>query len=360
MRPVHRCSVLLQVGVVALSSLILCPGAMAQAAGAADPPPRRIGGTVGKILDGLGRLGGTPAKGQPQGRVQGNGTSAHAQLQVIGTPTVSGGDTALIARLHADTGTVRIAPSGPCGASRVCSPGWDLRVVSVTLPASEIGAHSFVPITVEVENRGRTASPVSEVQLCAGDPGRPCTAKLDLVPLPSLASGERLRVVRRTTSTDATGPLEVQAIIDPDHATAEANRSNNTGSSIPFAVLEPALEFVAIDPQPESTAEGYETVTFAVRNPSTYVPSAPTKLLFQGPFTGRNNGALYTMDFPALAPRQILRTTVRVLIADANGNTGAVYGKGYFSMILDPTREWNRGWIQGDVAYHAVDARPTR
>ncbi len=346
--------------VVLITTAIIAP-LLPTLAGAQDtaaaPAPKRIGGAVGKILDGIGRLAGTPA--ERQARARANGTSAHAQLQVVGTPTFTGGDTALVARLHADTGTVRIASSGTCGASRVCAAGWDLRVVSVTLPASEIGAHSVVPITVEIENRGRTTSPVSEVQLCAGDPGRPCSAKLDLTPLPPLASGARLRIVRHTTSTDATGPLEVQAIIDPDHATGEVNRSNNVVASGSFSVVDPTLEFVGIDAQPESGADGMEGITISVRNPSMYVPTMPTQLEFVGPFDngGHTNTSLYTMDFPALAPRQILRMTIRVQVGTDTGLTGYIYGRGYLSMFLDPTHQWGRRAIQGDVSFHVPAPR---
>lgn len=286
------------------------------------PVSAQIGGTLGKILNGLGKVGSTPPP-----------------IQLVGKPVLQGGDTAMAARFRLDTVTTRIASTSACGTARVCAPGWDLRLVSVTVPAAELPAQAAIPVTVEIVNRGRVSSPASEVQLCSGTPGATCQSELELIPLPPLASGERMHIVRHALTGSATDqPIVFSAVIDPDNSTGEVNRANNTAVSVPAKVAVPALEIVGLQPDAETAADGTIGVAVAIRNPSFNLPSPQTTIRF-GDWMGEWGGnPLYSLDFPALAPRQVMGFNLRIFGATSTEGSGRI------SLSVDPDRkEWPNG-----------------
>lgn len=301
----------------------------------------QIGGTLGKILNGLGKIAGPPPP-----------------VQIVGRAAMSGGDSALVARLRADTSTTRTTATTPCGSQRLCTPGWDLRVVSAAPPAAEVPAGTPIPITVDVENRGRAPAPASEVQICSGDAREPCQSKLELVPLPALASGEHIRLVRKLMSGDAYGtPRVIAAIIDPDNATGEANRNNNTGVSTPFQVEQPQLEIVGMQADPQTAADGTERISIAIRNPSMSVPTPPTQLcICRRPYAS-NGDSQYTLDFPALAPRQTISFTARVRVVEPK-QTGT--WDTWLYVAIDPSNKYHWRDMQPysqSTQFHVVAGR---
>lgn len=209
------------------------------------------------------------------------------------------------------------------------------------MPASELPANAAVPVTVEIVNRGRASSPASEVQLCSGQPAASCQAKLELIQLPPLASGERMHIVRHALTGGATDdPLVFSAVIDPDNATGEVNRTNNTGVSAPATVMLPALEIVGLQPDARSASDGTVGVAIAIRNPSSNLPSPKTKLQFGRTCCfGWGANDQYSIDFPSLAPRQVLAFNLRVFVPKQQ------YGKTeWIDIQLDPERKvWPNG-----------------
>jgi hypothetical protein len=206
------------------------------------------------------------------------GDRAGSVLREIAPGTVSG--PTLDPFSVEDTAPKRIAQA--CGTARVCVPGWDLRLVSVRLPAAEVPRNVRVPVTLVVENRGRTAAPVSEVQICA-EARTPCGALVASVPVPALGPGEQLRVVVPYQSPGSDDALiRLFALIDPDNATKESNRTNNAGQSEFAHTRRPSVVIAGIETPREVGPDGELPIVLRVRNPSAIIPAPATVVTLRG------------------------------------------------------------------------------
>jgi CARDB len=294
-----------------LSLALLCAGA--NTAGAQ---------TIKGVLQGLGRMARPDSAARRGARTPSRpGTGGAVRLL---SSSVDGPDT-LTGRLLADTALAGVLPGVPCGARRSCVPGWDLRVVRVTLPGRAVPAARRCTVVTEIENRGRSAAPASEVRLCMTVGGalggcQHAMLALDVLPVPALAPGATARLVYVAQLTD---PNEYQgwtvvAEIDPDEATAEANRANNAGRSTPTDSRLPELQWLAVDLPPTATVGHPLRVTLRVRNKSAVATSEPTDLQFSGanscPYPTPNEwgGGPNRLILPAIAPRQTLTMTVEL------------------------------------------------
>jgi hypothetical protein len=244
-----------------------------------------------------------------------------------------------------DSGETRTRATTPCGTARLCVAGWDLRVVGVTLPDTLVGSGARVAAATVVENRGRLASPASEVRLCLNGYLQACGRPLATLPLPALASGERVRLAVPVAVADLppTGDdrWTVAAVVDPDRATGEGDRTNNAGRSRPFALELPALQVLALE-VPASVRRGARAlpVTVRVRNASLVAPSPATELQLGDDARSCHytwgNAAATRVAVPALAPRQVWAASL-VVRDDHIGDTGCVdTDKNAVMVTLDP------------------------
>ena len=265
------------------------------------------------------------------------------------------GSDSLAQRFALDTGLTAFA--APCGATRACVPGWDLRVLRVALPGPIVPTGARVVVTTEVENRGRQPAPASELRICfsvrdpLGVPERPACGRrmLDAVALPALAAGQHV-VVRHAIELPIkdreAAHWTIDADIDPDNTLGERDRSNNGGRSAETSSRLPTFQILTLDLPADPRPGAPFPVTLAVRNTSTAASSPAVDLQLEGSrFCGGASGAEWgggpnRVAVPALAPRQTV--TYRLLVPDA---TRCRVSGATFVVRIDPD---HRGaWGQG-------------
>jgi hypothetical protein len=195
-----------------------------------------------------------------------------------------------------------------------CVAGWDLRFVAVQVPRDTIPASQPIPVTYVIENRGRLASPATEVQVCTtgeyGDPS--CAASIEEFELPAVAPGETVTLTRvwRTPVLEERGGMRVYAVIDRDRASGATNRANDAAVTRVLQLNGPALQFVAYA-APERVVRGRPfEVTFTLRNRSFAASSPPTEIQFDNP--GIWGGPQWRMVLPSLGPRQTYTVRARI------------------------------------------------
>lgn len=256
-----------------------------------------------------------------------------------------------------DTGTTVLAPAAPCGPQRACAAGWDLRVVSVTLPGPEVPAGAPFVARVEVENRGRVAAPASEATLCLTRYTSEACAKPEtvvaIVPLPTLGPGERA-VIRRTAEVPERA-LETQgwivvAEVDREGATPEASRANNVGRSAAVAARLPALQFHTVELPEAPRVSAALPVTLRLRNTSAVAASRPTDLQLAGYVECGLSSAAWgggpnRVAVPAIGPGASF--LLRVVAPDAAGRCSAQYPprRATLKLAVDPDhrQHWSSG-----------------
>jgi hypothetical protein len=261
------------------------------------------------------------------------GTSSGGAIRVLST-TVEGEDT-VSARFSADTGTRRTKATEACGPRRACVPGWDLRVLQVTVPGPLVPRGQPLHLTTVVENRGLAAAPATEVALCYSR-GQTCDARIDILPIPSLASGERLTFARyvKTGGQDRDGVVRVE--IDLDRVTEASNRDNDAAVSAPFRTTSPELQWVALEVPPTLASGQAVPVRLRVRNKSTVAVSQSVEVQVayaSGYCTYIGlEGSQYRFVLPTLGPRQTAVVTLRFVEPI---NPGCV-GDGKLFVKVDP------------------------
>lgn len=272
---------------------------------------------------------GTTARHSVQAEIAGRGSPEGGSLIVV-RQEVEGGASVRVPAAP-DSGLAHTRATAACGTARLCVAGWDLRVLSVALPDTMLETGARVGVATVIENRGRAASPASELQLCWGD-GESCVDRIQTLDVPALASGERVRIAQPVTLANlprtAGDRWTVIAAVDPDNATGEANRANNAGRTRPFGIDRPALQFLALDLPPQ-TREGAKEmrVTVRIRNKAFIATSPATEVQFGGGARacGSNWGDGGTrLTVPALAPRQVWNATVIVHHANIGWPCGKV------------------------------------
>lgn len=199
----------------------------------------------------------------------------------------------------------RIAPTGTCGTTRVCTPAWDLRVVSFTVEDTVVSPTGSVVARLTAENRGKDASQASELRLCVAS-GSQCVGEAAEVTIPSLQSGERIEIVqpfKSYSSTDVAPPYTALARIDPERVSSEANRANND-ASIKIRIEAGSLTIEAVDVV-ASVQDGASQlpVNVVIRNPSSVSAMPAATLQFRGNCVNRGWGDAATrVAVPALGP----------------------------------------------------------
>lgn len=236
----------------------------------------------------------------------GAGSSGSA-IRVLSV-TVEGEDT-VSARFRGDTGMTRTKATAACGTQRACAPGWDLRVSQVTVPGQLVPRGRPLHLTIVVENRGRAEAPAAEAALCFSQ-GHVCDERIDIVPIPALASGERLTVARYVETGGQHRDGVVRVEIDPDRIAGTTNRDNDTGVSGRIRTVSPELQWVAIEVPAKVASGQLLPVRLRVRNKSTVAGSEPVEVQL-GYVTTSCVGSVpvggdsqHRVTLPALAPRQ--------------------------------------------------------
>jgi hypothetical protein len=231
--------------------------------------------------------------------------------------------------------------AGPaCGTARLCASRWDLRPVSIDLPGTVLPAGGEVPVTVTVENRGATASELSEVQLCfTSYRGGPCQERIANVTLPPMPSASSVRI----TATAKPGPSEsrgfhIAAIVDPDRVTNEENRENNAAATEALATELPALQWLQVEPVVLGEERKAVEITMRIRNKSVAASSLPVEVVVRtevGTNCESGGGSPFRFQLPALGPRQVVNATltVRDLTRALCSNASNV------SLRVDPDRQ---------------------
>lgn len=297
-------------------------------------------------------------RGGSSGTTRGSGAVASGGAVRVVDQQVTGSDS-LARRFAIDTGVTIARTSGTCGVSRVCAPGWDLRVARVALPGPLVPTGGTVVITAEVENRGRQPAPPSEVRFCFAQAGFATLSDqvgcgrrmLDAVAVPALAPGEHALVrhaIELPVKDHEVEGWAVEAEVDPDNTLGEHDRSNNAARSAQAASRLPTLQMLTADVPAEGRAGTPLPITVAVRNTSTVATSPATELQLAGNLwcvggvSASWGGGPNRVAVPALAPRQVV--TYHLLVPDAARCRSAV-SEPYLALTLDPDRRahWGQG-----------------
>lgn len=328
MRFPHRSALL-----VATTGLLLAV-APAQAQDAATPQPKKKKSGLGKVLDAVDKATRPPA-GAGAGAAPGAGErpQAGAAIRVLSL-TVEGTDT-LAARFRVDSSTRIAKATVRCGAQRACPAGWDLRVLRTSVPGTLLPKADTFPLTVAIVNRGRVTAPASEMAVCLSG-GSDCGERLDIVPIPALASGDTLVLVRRFAldAHDRDGVVRVE--IDPDHVTEASDRTNDVGMTSRWSTTAPEFQWVAAEAPAATPAGKPLEVLLRIRNKSTVAASAPVELQL-GNWSGCGFGggdSRNRLVLPALQPRQ----TAVVRLHAVDFAAANCRGDAYFSVSVDPDR----------------------
>ena len=295
-----------------------------------------------------------PDSGAARPAASGTGVASGGALRVV-DQQVTGSDS-LAQRFAGDTGVTIARTSGACGVARACVPGWDLRVMRVTLPGPLVPTGAQVIVTTEIENRGRQPAPPSELRLCFGETkvfgvqqGSGCGRRmLDAVAVPGLAAGERVRVrhaVALPTNDHEAEGWTIAAEVDPDGTLGERDRSNNVARSAPTSSRLATLQFLSADATADGRVGAALPVTVSIRNTSTVSTSTATELQLEGyggcTATGNWGGGPNRVAVPALAPRQTV--TYHLLVPDA---VRCRASQASMTLRLDPDRRGH--WGQGN------------
>ena len=237
-----------------------------------------------------------------------SGTVAVTQSRVL--PGAQTSSAAVVAS------TKRIPATGACGAARVCTPAWDLRLTGLTVDDTVVSPTGKVIARMTVENRGRANSEASELRLCVAA-GPQCVGEVAEVTIPALQSGEKLEVVQPVASyagTDVSPPFTALVRIDPDRISEEANRANND-ASIKLRIEPAALTIDAFDAVPDVQHRASQIpVSVMVRNKSTVAGAAAATLQVSG---GCGISAIWgdpatRIAIPALGPGERWSATIAV------------------------------------------------
>lgn len=213
-----------------------------------------------------------------------------------------------------------------------CVAGWDLRMLAVRLPADTAPARAAVPVTYVIENRGRVASPATEVQLCSADGGEGawrCAESFEEFELAPVAPGETVTITRawRTPAYNTTDGLRLLAVIDRERAAGPTNRSNDAAITRTLAFDAPTMQFVSYE-APERVAAGRPfDIAFTLRNRSFAAASPATELEVRS--NAGWGGPSYRIPLPALGPRQAYTARIRV-------RPGAMSSGSSLSTVIDP------------------------
>lgn len=235
------------------------------------------------------------------------------------TITPEGEDT-LSARFRLDQqDTVPRRSTRACGPARACVTGWDLALAGVSVPGPEVPQGTPLPVTVAVENRGRVASPVSELMLCLGEvwsDGYQCAQRGAVVTLPALAPGETIRLVLGFPLDQQRHEGTVIAVVDPDSATTERNRANNVRPSTRFATVLAEYQWLGVEIPPTGRAGQPVPVTLRIRNKSWAATTPQVEFLVGGgPGCQYGHDSEHRLTVPPIGPRQTVM--VRFKVVDA-------------------------------------------
>lgn len=247
--------------------------------------------------------------------------------------------------------TRRIPATGACGAARVCTPAWDLRLTGLTVDDTVVSPTGKVIARMTVENRGRANSEASELRLCVAA-GPQCVGEVAELTIPALQSGEKLEVVQPVASyagTDVSPPFTALVRIDPDRISEEANRANND-ASIKLRIEPAALTIDAFDAVPEVQHRASQIpISVMVRNKSSVAGAAAATLQVSGGCGAgyRWGDSATRIAMPALGPGERWSATVAVRhpIAVTNDKYGGDVGCWLelgFSTPSDPQGERTR------------------
>lgn len=243
----------------------------------------------------------------PEGATVSRDTGGRGSLiELLEPARIEGADT-IGSRFEGPAGTTRKAPSGACGTQRLCTPDPDLRVVEVALKGSQLPSDKPVHVAVTVENRARTPSAPSELQLCYSDNSRTCAEKVDLLEVPPLGSGERI-TFSRSQAVAGRQSVRFLAQLDPERVTVDRDRGNDARASDEANIVFPEMQVVRIViPDTVSPRLGGIPMTVTVRNKSFVTASPVVDLEFGADYgwrCGWGNNSSATVTVPRLAPRQ--------------------------------------------------------
>ncbi|MCA2991885.1 hypothetical protein [Gemmatimonas sp.] len=250
--------------------------------------------------------------------------------------------------------TKRVPATGACGAARVCTPAWDLRLTGLTVDDTVVSPTGKVIARMTVENRGRANSEASELRLCVAA-GPQCVGEVAELTIPALQSGEKLEVVQPVASyagTDVSPPFTALVRIDPDRISEEANRANND-ASIRLRIEPAALTIDALDVVPEiQHRAGQLPVSVMVRNKSSVSGSPAVTMQVSGGCSAGGGvwkwgDAATRVAVPALGPGERWSASIAVrhptaVVNPVNGLDAGCWLDLGFSTPSDPQGERTR------------------
>jgi len=208
----------------------------------------------------------------------------------------------------------------PCSATRACGATFDLRVRSIT-PPPVIAPGVEVPVTIVIDNAGRTPSPAADVALCRGleySRAKCSGPAADLFTLPELAPGQTATITRALKLQDVTDAFPVAVVIDPDGMLTEKIRGNNAkAADAPTAVEMPKLEKMDFRAPAEqlTVSQREEGVTFVwrLRNPGRIALVTPLAFVVSYGEDGacQLQPIKRRFEMPAIPPRAVVTVAVR-------------------------------------------------
>lgn len=186
-----------------------------------------------------------------------------------------------------------------CGTERACVPGFDVRVLRVTLPDSMYGLNASAVATIEVDNRGRRPSPAAELTVGGLD------ADAQRVAIPALPSGAHatVRMPVRMPNRPLSG-IKVSAALDEQSMTGDKYSDNNNAETRYVGIEAPHIVWERIDAPQTARGNSRAAVRAVVRNASQVANTQPTTLkIFSSVCQGvPASGEVTPINVPALAP----------------------------------------------------------
>lgn len=274
------------------------------------PCPKGLGGV-------LCRLDNTIKKADSTGTGQ-NDPRAGANVRIVSPPTLENPD--LYSAKYDTSGSGSRREQRPCGPTRSCVAGWDLRALSILAPTDTVPETQAFPVTVTVENRGKVASPASEIAVCLAAEYQSipteCRRHLALIELASLLPGERAVIKQAVRLNAEESDFRIAAFIDPDNGTGETNRGNNVVATNRMSSESPEIEWLAFDVPGTVRPNAPIPVRLRIRNRSFHASTSPLEVGFFGAGYFLPQDARFVLAVPAIGPRQIM--TVELLVSTGN------------------------------------------
>lgn len=288
--------------------------------------------------------------------MKGLAVRAVACLGLVAVPTISKAQAVtydsvavLGAAQSADTSHHLTAPdvqltstAKACGAQRVCVSGYDLRVLGVTVPDSVLGISTLAVATVSLDNRGRSASPASEMVV---DFDGKNAVRVDL---PSFPSGARASVrVPLQVPQHPDQNTHVRAVLDPESIPGDKRSDNNETRSAGLRLEMAQFAWQKLTAPDTAQPNRFITLHATVKNASrAAITPAATVVIYNINYapTQSCGGKSAAFDVPPLVPGGMVSFIAHLHTGNGDSNCrGQMY-----QVQIDATNDIGNGLYRKD------------